>query len=171
MIMKRILTKYARWYNMKYNRSGALIANRYKSVPVEIDEYFLHLIRYVHQNPIKAGIVKKCEDYSYSSFIEYIHEKELADTDFVMQMISLERFVDYHQEIEKMNFRVTDSKKKTDEDVLLFLKKYYKIDNPKSISKLSKAERDKILVELKKEFPIRQLQRITGISRGVITKA
>lgn len=171
LIMKRILTKYARWYNMKYSRSGALIANRYKSVPVEIDEYFLHLIRYVHQNLIKAGIVKKCEDYSYSSFIEYIHENELTDTDFVMQMISLERFVDYHQEIEKMNFRVTDSKKKTDEDVLLFLKKYYKIDNPKSISKLSKAERDKILVELKKEFPIRQLQRITGISRGVITKA
>ena len=40
LIMKRILTKYARWYNIKYGRSGALIANRYKSVPVEIDEYF-----------------------------------------------------------------------------------------------------------------------------------
>ena len=53
LIMKRILTKYARWYNLKYGRSGALIANRYKSVPVEIDEYFIHLIRYVHQNPIK----------------------------------------------------------------------------------------------------------------------
>ena len=38
LIMKRILTKYARWYNIKYGRSGALIANRYKSVPVEIDE-------------------------------------------------------------------------------------------------------------------------------------
>ena len=45
LIMKRILTKYARWYNIKYGRSGALIANRYKSVPVEIDEYFLQLIR------------------------------------------------------------------------------------------------------------------------------
>ena len=45
LIMKRILTKYARWYNIKYKRTGALIANRYKSVPVEIDEYFLHLIR------------------------------------------------------------------------------------------------------------------------------
>ena len=55
LIMKRILTKYARWYNLKYGRSGALIANRYKSVPVEIDEYFLQLIRYIHQNPIKAG--------------------------------------------------------------------------------------------------------------------
>ena len=171
LIMKRILTKYARWYNIKYGRSGALIANRYKSVPVEIDEYFLHLIRYVHQNPIKAGIAKKCEDYSYSSFNEYVKDKELTDTDFLLQMISLKEFIDYHKEIEKMNFRVTDSKKKTDEEMLLFLKKHYKIDNPKSISKLSKDDRDKILAELKRDFPIRQIQRITGVSRGVITKA
>ena len=59
LIMKRILTGYVRWYNIKYGRSGALIANRYKSVPVEVDEYFLELIRYVHQNPVKAGIAKK----------------------------------------------------------------------------------------------------------------
>ena len=171
LIMKRILTKYARWYNIKYGRSGALIANRYKSVPVEIDEYFLHLIRYVHQNPIRAGIVDKVESYHYSSFLEYVSKSNLTDTEFLLQMMSVEEFVDYHQEIEQMNFRVTDSKKKTDEDVFVFLKKNYGIDNPKSISKFSKVDRDKILVSLKKEFPIRQLQRITGISRGVITKA
>jgi len=171
LIMKRILTKYARWYNIKYGRSGALIANRYKSVPVEIDEYFLNLIRYVHQNPIKAGIVNRVENYPYSSFLEYVTESNLTDTDFALQMIGLEEFIDYHQEIEEMNFRVTDSKKKTDEEVLIFLKKNYKIDNPKMISKFSKSDRDKILVDLKKKFPIRQLQRLTGISRGVITKA
>lgn len=171
LIMKRILTKYARWYNIKYGRSGALIANRYKSVPIEIDEYFLHLIRYIHQNPVKAGIVERCEDYYHSSFIEYVNKKELTDTNFLLQMISLKDFVEYHQETETMTFRVTDSKRKTDEDVLMFLKKDYNIDNPKSISKFSKADRDNILADLKKEFPVRQLQRITGISRGVITKA
>lgn len=171
LIMKRILTKYARWYNIKYGRSGALIANRYKSVPVEINEYFLHLIRYIHQNPIKAGIAERCEDYIHSSFIEYLNEKELVEADFLLQMTSLKEFVAFHQEIGTMNFRVTDSKKKTDDEVLMFLMKNYKIDNPKNISKFSKADRDKILAVLKNEFPIRQLQRITGISRGVITKA
>ena len=171
LIMKRILTKYARWYNIKYGRSGALIANRYKSVPVEIDEYFLHLIRYVHQNPIKAGIIDKIENYPYSSFIEYIDKTNLTDTNFLLQMMSLKEFVDYHQEIETMKFHVTDSKRKTDEDVLMFLKKQYNIDNPKSISKFSKIDRNKILAELKKEFSVRHLQRITGISRGVITNA
>ena len=171
LIMKRILTKYARWYNIKYGRSGALIANRYKSVPVEIDEYFMHLIRYVHQNPIKAGITDKIENYPYSSYVEYINKTELTDINFLFQKISLNEFIDYHQEVEIMKFRVTDSKRKTDEDVLMFLKKYYNIENPKSISKFSKLERNKILVELKKEFPVRHLQRITGISRGVITNA
>ena len=171
LIMKRILTKYARWYNIKYGRSGALIANRYKSVPVEIDEYFLQLIRYVHQNPIKAGIAEKVEDYPYSSFIEYINESDLTNTDFLLQMISLKEFVDYHEEIEIMKFRVTDSKRKTDEDVLMFLKRHYNIENPQNISKFSKIDRNKILAELKKEFSVRHLQRITGISRGVITKA
>ena len=171
LIMKRILTKYARWYNIKYGRSGALIANRYKSVPVEIDEYFLQLIRYVHQNPIKAGIAEKVEDYPYSSFIEYINESDLTNTDFLLQMISLKEFVDYHEEIEIMKFRITDSKRKTDEDVLMFLKRHYNIENPQNISKFSKIDRNKILAELKKEFSVRHLQRITGISRGVITKA
>ena len=171
LIMKRILTKYARWYNIKYGRSGALIANRYKSVPVEIDEYFLQLIRYVHQNPIKAGIAEKVEDYPYSSFIEYINESDLTNNDFLLQIISLKEFVDYHEEIEIMKFRVTDSKRKTDEDVLMFLKRHYNIENPQNISKFSKIDRNKILAELKKEFSVRHLQRITGISRGVITKA
>ena len=171
LIMKRILTKYARWYNTKHGRSGALIANRYKSVPVQIDEYFLNLIRYIHQNPIKAGIVDKIENYPYSSFIEYINKANLADTNFLLEMISIEEFVEYHKELENMKFRVTDSKRKTDEDVLMFIKKNYSIDNPKNISKLPKLERNTILFELKKEFSVRHLQRITGVSRGVITNA
>ena len=171
LIMKRILTKYARWYNIKYGRSGALIANRYKSVPVEIDEYFLQLIRYVHQNPIKAGIVNEIGEYPYSSYGEYVGDGELTNTTFLLEMISKKEFVEYHKELDTIEFRVTDSKKKTDEDVLMFLRKHYNIDNAKSVGKLPKAERDRILAEMKKSFPVRQLQRITGVSRGVITRA
>ena len=170
LIMKRILTKYARWYNLKYGRSGALIANRYKSVPVEIDEYFIHLIRYVHQNPIKAGIVQDLTDYPYSSYIEYMEEPELADIDFVCGMMDKEEFKEFHQHIEDIKFRVTDSKKKTDDEVLLKIRKKYGIENPKEISTLKKEDRNKILYELKKEYPIRQLQRITGVSRGIISR-
>lgn len=170
LIMKRILTKYARWYNLKYGRSGALIANRYKSVPVEIDEYFLHLIRYVHQNPIKAGITQKLIDYPYSSYIDYVVESKIADTDFVYGMIDKDEFKVFHQYIEDIKFRVTDSKKKTDDEALLRIRKRYGIENPKEISTLKKEDRNSILYELKQEYPIRQLQRITGVSRGIISR-
>ena len=170
LIMKRILTKYARWYNLKYGRSGALIANRYKSVPVEIDEYFLHLIRYVHQNPIKAGITQNLIDYPNSSYIEYMEGAEYTNTEFVYEMVDKAEFKEFHKCIENIEFRVTDSKKKTDEEVLLKIRKKYGIENPKEISTMKKEDRNKILYELKQEYPIRQLQRITGVSRGIISR-
>ena len=83
LIMKRLLTKYARWYNIKYKRSGALIANRYKSQPVEVDEYFLNVVRYIHQNPIKAGMVEQIGDYRWSSYNEYASNVQgLSDKEF-----------------------------------------------------------------------------------------
>ena len=170
LIMKRILTKYARWYNIKYGRSGALIANRYKSIPVEVDEYFIPLIRYIHQNSIRAGIVESLEEYPHSSYIEYVGEEKIADTSFLFGIMEKDRFVAYHKEIDGVKFVVSDSTKKTDEEVLIYLKKAYKIENPKNIAKMSKLERNEILAELKKHFPVRQLQRLTGVSRGVITR-
>lgn len=170
LIMKRILTKYARWYNIKYGRSGALIANRYKSVPVEMNEYFLHLIRYIHQNPVKAGIVEKLSEYRYSSYNEYMEENDLTDTGFILGMLNKREFEEFHTSMEEMTFRVSDRKNDTDDEVSFKIKNKYGIENPKEISNMKKEERNKILIELKQEHPIRQLQRITGVSRGIISR-
>ena len=168
LIMKRILTKYARWYNIKYGRSGALIANRYKSVPVELDEYFIHVIRYVHQNPLKAGIVQNLEEYPYSSYGEYLNRKEITDIEFVLDMIDREKFKKFHMEEGEFEFKVTDSTKKSDEDIRRYMREQFGIAQPKDILNMSKEEKIKILSELKKEFSARQLQRVTGVSRGLI---
>ena len=170
LIMKRILTKYARWYNIKYGRSGALIANRYKSVPVEIDEYFLHLIRYVHQNPLKAGMVQSLEEYPYSSYNEYITARRICDTNFVLGMMKETEFVEFHTYEEEFKFIVSDRKKKTDEELIYEIKKKFGIDNPKEISKLEKEKRNGIISELKDNYSARQIQRITDVPRGLIGK-
>lgn len=171
LFMKCIFTKYTRWYNFKYQRCGTLMTNRYKSAPVKLDEYFLALIKYVHHIPLKTSIVDKPDKYPYSSYREYVNKAELVDTDFLMQMLSLQDFISYHQMIENIVFQVYDSTKKSDEDVLFLMRKKYKIEYPKSISRLPKIERDATLRELKKDIPIKQLQRITGLSIGIITKA
>lgn len=56
--MRRLLTGYAQQFNRRHNRSGHLFQNRYKSFLCEEDPYLLELVRYIHLNPLRAGIVK-----------------------------------------------------------------------------------------------------------------
>ena len=55
-LFKRIGASYVYWYNWKYNRTGHLFQDHFKSEPVEDDTYLLTVLRYIHQNPLKAGI-------------------------------------------------------------------------------------------------------------------
>ena len=89
---------------------------------------------------------------------------------FLYEMISKKELKDFHKDIEQLEFRVTDSTKKSDTDIAFLIKKKYDIENPKEISKLEKPKRNEILRELKKECSERQIQRVTGVSRGVISK-
>lgn len=56
--MRRLLTGYAQQFNRRHNRSGHLFQNRYKSFLCEEDPYLLELVRYIHLNPIRAGMAK-----------------------------------------------------------------------------------------------------------------
>ena len=55
--MRRLLTGYAIWYNRRHRRNGHLFQNRYKSIVCEEDPYFKELVRYIHLNPLRAGLV------------------------------------------------------------------------------------------------------------------
>ena len=57
VLMNRLLTGYAGWYNKKYKRHGQLFQNRYKSFLCQEDAYLKELVRYIHLNPLRAGIV------------------------------------------------------------------------------------------------------------------
>lgn len=60
--MRRLMTSYATYYNRRYNRSGHLFQNRYKSFVCEEDPYFLELVRYIHLNPLRSGLVKDLKE-------------------------------------------------------------------------------------------------------------
>lgn len=57
--MRRLLTGYAVVFNRKYSRSGHLFQNRYKSIVCEEEPYLLELVRYIHLNPLRAGLVSE----------------------------------------------------------------------------------------------------------------
>jgi putative transposase len=66
---------YTTYFNIKRKRSGHLFQGRYKSIVIEKDPYLLELSRYIHLNPVRAGIVQKPEDYALSSYRSYISPK------------------------------------------------------------------------------------------------
>jgi len=75
--MRNISNSYSHYFNNKNNRKGRLWEDKFKNVPVNSDEQLLHLTRYIHLNPVTAGLVEKPENWKYSSYHEYIQ----ADND------------------------------------------------------------------------------------------
>jgi len=70
--LSRVLNSYARYFNTKHKRVGPLWAGRFKNVLISNDEQLLHLTRYIHLNPTSANLVRKPEDWPYSSYREFI---------------------------------------------------------------------------------------------------
>lgn len=85
-------------------------------------------------------------------------------------MINKKDFMEFHQHEEIKEFVVSDSLTVTDDSARRSIIKSIGIE-PREIGNLDKKERDKILHKLKREYSIRQLERITGISRGIIMKS
>ena len=173
VVIKRIAGSYVYWYNWKYRRCGHLFQDRFKSEPVNDDSYFLTVLRYIHQNPVKGGLCKSVKDYRYSSYSGYLKESELLDTDFCLGLISREQYVEYNNEyrdevcldLEESEFRLTDDEAKS------IIQKVSKCKNATEFQGLDLAKRDKYLKLCReKGISIRQLSRLTGISFNIIRK-
>lgn len=91
-IMRFINTSYAEYFNHKYKRGGHLLQDRFKSEPVEGDAHLLAAVRYIHNNPVKAGMVKHPGMYAWSSYRAYFEEesssKKLVDYRYILNMYS-----------------------------------------------------------------------------------
>ena len=86
--VKRIGILYAQYFNRKYERNGHLFQDRFRSEPVNSMEYFVTLIRYIHQNPVKAGLVDHVSEYPWSSWSEYVsHTDGFCATSAVLSRI------------------------------------------------------------------------------------
>ena len=70
-----INVSYAVYFNRKYKRNGHLFQGRFKSVLVDADSYLKQLSRYIHLNPVRAGIVDRPTDYDWSSYTAFIGKR------------------------------------------------------------------------------------------------
>ena len=97
-VFKRLCGRFVYWYNVKYRRVGHLFQDRFKSEPVDSDDYFFTVLRYIHQNPTKAGLCKRVDDYAYSSYMEYFNESSFVDRDDVLNLMTMDEFIGINQQ-------------------------------------------------------------------------
>lgn len=95
-LMRRLLTGYAVTFNRRHRRSGHLFQNRFKSIVCQEDRYLLELVRYIHLNPLRAGVVPSLESlaaYAYSGHRQLLgtFESGLVATDEVLGLFAKTR--------------------------------------------------------------------------------
>ena len=174
-VIKRIGCKFVFWYNVYHNRCGHLFQDRFKSEPVETDSYFLTVLRYIHQNPVKAGICKNIGDYKYSSYTEYVQNRFIVDTDFAFELLPPSQFESFNQAVE--NAECLEVKEPayraimTEESATEVIQALTGIDDISTIKDLAVAERDNYVKLLRDNgLSIRMISKLTGIADYTVRK-
>jgi REP element-mobilizing transposase RayT len=86
-ILQGINQRYTIYFNKKYKTIGHLFQGRYKAILCDKDEYLLTLVKYIHLNPVRAGIVKNADKYEWSSHCFYIEKHDREDIIIDMEQV------------------------------------------------------------------------------------
>jgi hypothetical protein len=178
-IFKRLGIRYVSYFNRKYERTGHLFQGRYLSEAVENDSYLLSVLRYIHQNPVNAGLCTTPEEYPWSSSKGYLRgTDEIVDTEFVLSLFSedsqrqVSLYTDFMSEAgggRILDYR-SDAKSK-DEQVKKRIDEICGMHNVGGVQQLNINERDELIRGLKAEgASLRRIARLTGIPVGIIRR-
>ena len=175
IIMKKIEVKFVRWYNRKYQRTGYLFQDRFKSEPVNDMRYFQTVFRYIHQNPLHAGLESVPGTYPWTSYHDYVtSDFSFIDIDKILTLFpSHSDCIQYLHTISDQNcmeyyssFRLPDS------EALKIIQEKTSCNSPSDFQCLDLSTRNQYLHSLLLSgISIRQLSRLTGISRTEISNA
>lgn len=171
--MKRIAVGYVQYFNFNNGRVGHLYQNRFQSEPINDDNYLLAVLRYIHQNPLKAGIVKEITDYRWSSFNDYVNDKAgLVDKELVMGYFKDQKsFVDFNnKENDQTCIEYSSSGRINDAELKKLIHEILDIE---TLPNLDIKTRNEVLHRIKQDIGAsdRQLERVLGIGRGIIHRA
>ena len=169
----RVGLLYARYLNAKSGGVGHVFQSRFKSEPVETEEYLLELVRYIHNNPEKAGVCP-ARKYRWSSYAEYAWGRDgMTDTSLVLGLLGGSRgFVRFVADRQSGDDAPDlDRRGLTPEEMLEFARDVVG-QNPMQVASLPKAQRDdKIVLLSKAGLSVRKIERITGVGRNTVARA
>ncbi|NLB88982.1 MAG: hypothetical protein GX790_07135 [Syntrophomonadaceae bacterium] len=175
---KSINIKFAGWYNNKFERIGHVFQDRYKSEVISSDEQLLHVIRYIHNNPVKANLVSKASDYIWSSYNSFISGKSAIISPLEIETIismfsnSLEEFEKFHLDEDIYEFLEIreDLEQQREEKAQRIINQYFKQYEVKEVSDLNKEVIEQLIIDLLQNSHLshRRIAELTNMSRGTV---
>ncbi|PFG15064.1 transposase [Bacillus sp. es.036] len=185
LTLKRLAISFVQTYHFKYRTSGHLFEDRFKSENVETVKYLLTVVRYIHQNPLKARMVRSVDDWPWSSCTEYYRgysKTKWLDCDYILKFYGHDRRLAIGQ-FREFNERITDDccledvndeiRRLTDDEARVLIKRSLGVVEIAQVKSLPKERRDPLIRELKriKGISQRQMARILGVSQSLIFRA
>lgn len=184
-IMKRISTSYVYYFNKKYTRVGHLLQDRFRSEAIKNDMYLLAAVRYIHNNPVKAGIVKEPAQYVWSSYNLYMDKGGAnspgIERNSILEMFSMDEdeairsFIEYSAQTIDDSF-IDDEEVETEineKNMVIYVKSFL-LKNGQTIESLKCREnvmiRNSLILDLKKksDLSIRQIASLLGINKEIV---
>jgi len=181
--MRHLNGVYTQKYNMAHGCDGTLFRGRYKSILVDENSYVLQLVRYIHRNPLEAGLVKRLDRYSWSSHKGYLSKAKKWDwlykgfilgmltADLDSQIQAYKQFMAQQQDEDLV--RVFERKGQpsmlgTKEFIVRVKGRFFKkkIDREIPASKGLAPDLDRILSEVSRYYEIKP-KALTAVRRGV----
>ena len=174
-VLKRIGSRYVPWYNRKYQRTGHLFQDRYKSEAVETDQYFMTALRYILQNPMKAGMESRPGSYRWSSYLAY--EKgagKITDTQYALDLFgnreALIRFVQQDNDDSIMDETEFDWRLR-DEQAQEIMREITQCPSVSAFQLLDPDLQKSFVGKLyQQRLSTQQISRLTGISKATVVR-
>ena len=170
--MKSVLGSYALRYNARAGHIGHVFQQRYDNQPIETEEYLLQALRYIHNNPAKAGICPAGE-YLWSSFHEYASGVEgYCDVGLILELLGgKSRFLEFG-EIQDATYRPCRRPRVSDAAAREIAQRILGDISLVDLQTVGRSSRNELLAGLKDAgLSVRQIERLTGIGRSIIARA
>lgn len=171
--MQRINSSYSNFYNKINNRAGFVFRDRYYTQEILDQRQLYTCLRYIHNNPVKANIIKGAKEYKYSSYTEFLYgakiiSKEAFEILFGKNNNYVELFLLIHERDDNNEENIIDVKDESFDEFIRYFENKYNIklceikDNRGILEQFVKMSRDRT------EVKIEELAKVIGVSKSVI---
>lgn len=172
IVFKRLGTSYVQYFNLKYQRHGHLFQDRFLSENVEDNPYFWDVLRYICQNPVKAGLSSTPFDYPWLGCWEIAGDDKLLDKHEYFDDIGIDRLRSLVSIPCKNQHLENDTNHKlTDAEAMELIRDKCGCSHTTEIANWTiKMRDDAVRKSVRAGLSYRQLARLTGISKTVIER-